>query len=50
MGVKSFKATTSALRGTKLEDRSMLEKKGGPKRLSVSKNRKLEETTRVRLL
>ena len=40
MGVREFKATTSTRRGTKLEDRSMLEKSGGPKSLSVSKNQK----------
>ena len=40
MGVRSFKATTSTLRGTKLEDRSMLEKTAGPRRLSVSKKQK----------
>ncbi len=40
MGVKTFKPTTSTLRGTKLEDRSMLEKDGGPKSLTVSKKQK----------
>ncbi len=40
MGVRIFKATTSSRRGTRLEDRSMLEKSGGPKKLSVSKNQK----------
>ena len=40
MGVKAFKPTTSSLRGTKLEDRSMLEKDGGPKALSISKKQR----------
>jgi len=40
MGVKEFKPTTSTLRGTKLEDRSMLEKDGGPKSLTVAKKQK----------
>lgn len=40
MGVREFKATTSTRRGTKLEDRSMLEKAKGPRSLSVSKNQK----------
>ncbi len=40
MGVKVFKPTTSSLRGTKLEDRSMLEKDGGPKALTVAKKQK----------
>jgi large subunit ribosomal protein L2 len=40
MGVKTFKPTTSTLRGTKLEDRSMLQKDGGPKSLTVSKKQK----------
>lgn len=40
MGVKSFKPTTSSLRGTKLEDRSMLEKNGGPKSLTISKKQR----------
>lgn len=40
MGVKTFKPTTSTLRGTRLEDRSMLEKDGGPKSLTVSKKQK----------
>ena len=40
MAVRSFKATTSTLRGTKLEDRSMLEKKSGPRKLTVAKKQK----------
>ena len=40
MGVKEFKPTTSTLRGTKLEDRSMLEKDSGPKSLTVAKKQK----------
>lgn len=40
MGVRVFKATTSSRRGTRLEDRSMLEKSSGPKKLSISKNQK----------
>lgn len=37
MAVKSFKPTTSTLRGTKLEDRSHLEKNSGPRRLTKAK-------------
>ncbi len=40
MKVRTFKATTSTLRGTKLEDRSMLEKTGGPRALSIAKKQK----------
>lgn len=40
MGVRAFKATTSSRRGTKLEDRSMLEKTGGPRSLSIAKKQK----------
>jgi large subunit ribosomal protein L2 len=40
MGVKKYKATTSTMRHTKLEDRSMLEKKAGPRNLSVAKKQK----------
>jgi large subunit ribosomal protein L2 len=40
MAVKSFKPTTSTRRGTKLEDRSALEKNGGPRSLTLSKNQK----------
>ncbi len=40
MAVKSFKPTTSSLRGTKLEDRSMLEKDGGPRSLTISKKQR----------
>ncbi len=39
MGVKSFKPTTSTLRGTKLADRSMLVKDSGPKSLSIHKKK-----------
>lgn len=40
MKVKEFKPTTSTLRGTKLEDRSMLEKNDGPKSLTIAKKQK----------
>ena len=40
MAVKSFKPTTSTLRGTKLADRSGLEKTHGPKNLSIAKKQK----------
>jgi len=40
MAVRSFKATTSTRRGTKLEDRSYLEKDGGPKSLTIAKKQK----------
>lgn len=40
MGVRVFKATTSTRRGTKLEDRSMLEKTNGPRGLSIAKKQK----------
>lgn len=40
MKVKEFKPTTSTLRGTKLEDRSMLEKDDGPKSLTIAKKQK----------
>ncbi|HNW23764.1 MAG TPA: 50S ribosomal protein L2 [Candidatus Dojkabacteria bacterium] len=40
MKVRTFKPTTSTLRGTKLEDRSMLEKTDGPRKLSVAKKQK----------
>ncbi len=40
MKVRTFKPTTSTLRGTKLEDRSMLEKTGGPRKLSIAKKQK----------
>ncbi|MGI6423231.1 MAG: 50S ribosomal protein L2 [Candidatus Dojkabacteria bacterium] len=40
MAVRSFKATTSTRRGTKLEDRSHLEKKSGPRRLTLPKKQK----------
>ena len=40
MKVRTFKATTSSLRGTKLEDRSMLEKTAGPRKLSKAKKQK----------
>lgn len=40
MRVRTFKPTTPSLRGTKLEDRSMLEKGGGPKSLTVAKKQK----------
>jgi len=38
MAVKTFKATTSSLRNTRLGDRSMLEKKKGPRSLTIAKN------------
>ena len=40
MKVKEFKPTTSTLRGTKLEDRSMLEKNSGPRSLTIAKKQK----------
>lgn len=40
MAVKQFKPTTSSLRGTKLADRSHLEKDGGPKSLTIAKKQK----------
>jgi len=40
MKVRTFKPTTSTLRGTKLEDRSMLEKTSGPRNLSIAKKQK----------
>lgn len=40
MAVRSFKATTSTRRGTKLADRSQLEKDGGPRSLTVIKKKK----------
>lgn len=40
MAVRSFKATTSTRRTTKLEDRSLLEKKSGPKKLTLPKKQK----------
>jgi large subunit ribosomal protein L2 len=40
MAVKSYKPTTSTLRHTKLEDRSGLEKDGGPKNLTIAKKQK----------
>lgn len=39
MAVRSFKAKTSTRRHTKLEDRSMLEKSSGPKRLTLPKKK-----------
>ena len=40
MAIKTYKPKTSTLRGTKREDRTHLEKDGGPRRLTVSKNQK----------
>lgn len=40
MAVKKYKATTSTMRHTKLEDRSMLEKNAGPRNLTVAKKQK----------
>ena len=40
MAVRSFKATTSTRRGTKLEDRSNLEKDSGPRSLTLPKRKK----------
>ncbi len=39
MAVRSFKATTSTRRGTKLEDRSYLEKDSGPRSLTLPKRK-----------
>lgn len=40
MAVKKYNPTTSTLRGTKLENRSYLEKGDGPKSLTISKKQK----------
>ena len=40
MAVKTYKATTSTMRHTKLEDRSMLEKNAGPRNLTIAKKQK----------
>ena len=40
MAVRKFKPTTSTRRTTKLADRSMLEKDGGPKSLTIPKKKK----------
>ncbi len=40
MAVRKFKPTTASRRGTKLADRSMLEKGGGPKSLTLPKKQK----------
>ncbi|MCD4756314.1 50S ribosomal protein L2 [bacterium] len=49
MAVKSFKPTTSTLRGTKLEDRSALVKGHGPKKLSISKNQRAGRNNQGRI-
>lgn len=40
MAIRSFKATTSTRRATKLPNRSQLEKDGGPRSLTVAKKKK----------
>ena len=40
MAVRNFKPTTSTRRGTKLVDRSGLEKTKGPRKLTVAKKQK----------
>jgi large subunit ribosomal protein L2 len=40
MAVRSFKPTTKSRRGTKLGDRSQLEKSGGPRNLTVTKKKR----------
>ena len=50
MAIRKFKPTTSTRRTTKLADRSMLERDGGPKNLTIPKRRKLGGIIRVRLL
>jgi large subunit ribosomal protein L2 len=40
MAVRTFKATTSTRRGTKLEDRSHLKKDGGPRSLTIAKRKR----------
>lgn len=40
MAVKKYKATTSTMRHTKLENRSMLEKNAGPRNLTIAKKQK----------
>ncbi|MFA5622969.1 MAG: 50S ribosomal protein L2 [Candidatus Dojkabacteria bacterium] len=40
MAVRIFKATTSTRRGTRLEDRSALEKDGGPRNLTIPKKKR----------
>jgi len=49
MAVRTFKATTSTLRGTRLEDRSMLEKDGGPKNLTIAKRQKSGRNSQGRI-
>jgi large subunit ribosomal protein L2 len=40
MAIKTFNPTTSTLRGTRLEDRSSLNKGGGPRNLTIAKRQK----------
>ncbi len=40
MGVKTYKPKTSTLRGTRLEDRSSLQRDGGPRNLTIAKRQK----------
>jgi len=40
MAIKTYKPKTSSLRGTRLENRSHLEKGSGPRKLTISKNQK----------
>lgn len=49
MATKTYKPKTSTLRGTRLEDRSHLEKDGGPRKLTVSKNQKAGRNNQGRI-
>jgi large subunit ribosomal protein L2 len=49
MAVKKFKPTTPSRRGTRLEDRSILENSSGPKKLSVSKKQKAGRNNQGRI-
>jgi large subunit ribosomal protein L2 len=49
MATKTYKPKTSTLRGTRLEDRSHLEKDSGPRKLTVSKNQKAGRNNQGRI-
>ncbi len=49
MAIKTYKATTSTLRATKLEDRSHLEKDGGPRKLTIAKKQKAGRNNQGRI-
>ena len=49
MAVKLYKPTTSTLRKTRLEDRSMLSKKKAPKKLTLSKHQKAGRNNQGRI-